>query len=116
MTSRRAIAARAATTTAFAIAGLLLATSAQAADRHVRIINETRHAMVEFHASGVGTNDWEEDILGQDTLGVGNSVTVNFGTDDICLYDFLGVFDDGDKVEKHRINVCEISSFRFTED
>ena len=46
----------------------------------------------------------------------GNSVTVNFGTDDLCLYDFLGVFDDGDKVEKHRINVCEISSFRFTED
>ena len=86
------------------------------ANKKVKIINETRHAMVEFHASGVGTNDWEEDILGQDTLGVGNSVTVNFGTDDICLYDFLGVFDDGDKVEKHRINVCEISSFRFTED
>jgi hypothetical protein len=86
------------------------------ANKKVKIINETRHAMVEFHASGVGTNDWEEDILGQDTLGVGNSVTVNFGTDDLCLYDFLGVFDDGDKVEKHRINVCEISSFRFTED
>jgi hypothetical protein len=86
------------------------------ANKKVKIINETRHAMVEFHASGVGTNDWEEDILGQDTLGVGNSVTVNFGTGDLCLYDFLGVFDDGDKVEKHRINVCEISSFRFTED
>ena len=86
------------------------------ANKKVKIINETRHAMVEFHASGVGTNDWEEDILGQDTLGVGNSVTVNFGTDDYCLYDFLGIFDDGDKVEKYRINVCEISSFRFTED
>jgi hypothetical protein len=93
------------------------ATSAVAdANKKVKIINETRHAMVEFHASRVGTNDWEEDILGQDTLGVGNSVTVNFGTDDYCLYDFLGVFDDGDKVEKRRINVCDIGSFRFTED
>ena len=116
MTSRRAIAARAATTTAFAIAGLLLATSAQAADRHVRIINETRHTMVHFYASNTAANTWEEDILGQDTLPVGGSVTVNFGTDDYCLYDFLGIFDDGDKVEKYRINVCEIGSFRFTEE
>jgi hypothetical protein len=86
------------------------------ANKKVKIINETRHAMVQFHASRVGTKDWEEDILGQDTLAVGGSVTVNFGTDEYCLYDFLGIFDDGDKVEKYRINVCEIASFRFTED
>ena len=110
------------TNTALALlaSGVLVAgfaTSAVAdANKKVKIINETRHAMVQFHASRVGTDSWEEDILGQDTLGVGNSVVVNFGTDDYCLYDFLGVFDDGDKVEKHRINVCEITSFRFTED
>ena len=100
-------------------AGALLVsfgTSAMAdANKKVKIINETRHVMVQFHASRVGTKDWEEDILGQDTVPVGGSVTVNFGTDDYCLYDFLGVFDDGDKVEKYRINVCEIGSFRFTE-
>jgi len=100
--------------------GALLASFATTAgadgNKKVKIINETRHAMVQFHASRVGTKDWEEDILGQDTLAVGSSVSVNFGTDDYCLYDFLGVFDDGDKVEKYRINVCEISSFRFTED
>jgi hypothetical protein len=96
---------------------LSFATAAIAdANKKVKIVNETRHAMVQFHASRVGTNDWEEDILGQDTLSVGGSVTVNFDTDDYCLYDFLGVFDDGDKVEKHRINVCEIGTFRFTED
>jgi hypothetical protein len=100
-----------------ALAAALVATPALAdANKKVKIINETRHDMVQFHASRVGTNDWEEDILGQDTLEVGKSVTVNFGTDDYCLYDFLGVFDDGDKVEKRRINVCEISSFRFTEN
>ncbi|MBI1212134.1 MAG: hypothetical protein GC190_11770 [Alphaproteobacteria bacterium] len=94
-----------------------VATSAFAdANKKVKIINETRHAMVQFHASRVGTNSWEEDILGRDTLGVGRSVVVNFGTDDYCLYDFLGVFDDGDKVQKRRINVCEIDTFRFTED
>lgn len=102
---------------ASAILAACFATSALAdTNKKVKIINETRHKMVQFHASRVGTNSWEEDILGQDVLDVGNSVTVNFGTDDYCLYDFLGVFDDGDKVEKRRINVCEISSFRFTED
>ena len=94
-----------------------LATTADAdANKKVKIINETRHAMVQFHASRVGTKSWEEDILGQDTLPVGGTVTVNFGTDDYCLYDFLGIFDDGDKVEKYRINVCDIGSFRFTEE
>ena len=101
-------------------AGALLVSFATGAvadtNKKVKIINETRHAMVQFHASRVGTKDWEEDILGQDTLSVGGSVVVNFGTDEYCLYDFLGIFDDGDKVEKYRINVCEISSFRFTED
>jgi len=101
-------------------AGAIVMSLAAAADansnKKVKIINETRHAMVQFHASHVGTKSWEEDILGQDTLPVGGSVMVNFGTDDYCLYDFLGVFDDGDKVEKHRINVCDITSFRFTED
>jgi hypothetical protein len=110
------------TTSALAmlVSGVLaagLATTAVAdANKKVKIINETRHAMVQFHASRVGTTDWEEDILGNDTLAVGSSVTVNFGTADYCLYDFLGVFDDGDKVEKHRINVCDIDTFRFTED
>lgn len=97
---------------AAALSGPALADS----NKKVRIINETRHTMVRFHASRVGTNSWEEDILGQDTLVVGASVTVNFGTDDYCLYDFLGIFDDGDKVEKRRINVCDISTFRFTEN
>jgi len=93
------------------------ATTADAdANKKVRIVNETRHTMVHFYASRVGTKSWEEDILGQDTLPVGGRVTVNFGTDDYCLYDFLGVFDDEDKVEKYRINVCEIDTFRFTEE
>lgn len=105
--------------TALAAGVLVLSFAASAtadANKKVKVINETRHAMVQFHASRVGTKDWEEDILGQDTVPVGGSVTVNFGTDDYCLYDFLGIFDDGDKVEKYRINVCEIGTFRFTEE
>ena len=98
---------------------LSLATSviAQAEDdRHVRIINETSHTMMRFYASNAGKSSWEEDILGESTLAPGASVVVNIddGTG-YCLYDFKGVFDDKDEVIKSRIDVCKVSSFRFTE-
>ncbi len=101
----------------FAAASLLTAASASAEDRRVRIINETRYTIVRFYASNVSENDWEEDILGRDVLRPGQSVTVNVddGTG-YCLYDFKAVFDDGDELVRSRIDVCKISSYRYTED
>ena len=101
----------------FATASLLTAANASAEDRRVRIINETRFTIVKFYASNVSENDWEEDILGRDVLSPGQSVTVNVddGTG-YCLYDFKAVFDDGDELVRKRIDVCKISSYRYTED
>ena len=92
--------------------------SAQAEeDRRVRIINETKHTMMRFYASNVGRTSWEEDILGQGSLGPGKSVVINIDDGSgYCLYDFKGVFDDGDEVIQNRIDVCKIESFRFTEN
>jgi hypothetical protein len=92
--------------------------SAQAEeDRRVRIINETKHTMMRFSASNVGQTSWEEDILGQSTLAPGSSVVINIDDGSgYCLYDFKGVFDDGDEVIQNRIDVCKIESFRFTEN
>jgi hypothetical protein len=92
--------------------------SAQAEeDRRVRIINETKHTMMRFYASNVGQTSWEEDILGQSTLAPGSSVVINIDDGSgYCLYDFKGVFDDGDEVIQNRIDVCKIESFRFTEN
>lgn len=85
-------------------------------NRRVKIINETSFDMVRFYGSNVGTDDWEEDILGKDILRAGRSVTINFddGTG-YCMYDFKAVFDDGDEVVARRKNVCELGSFRFTD-
>ncbi|MEQ1756457.1 MAG: hypothetical protein ABL973_20235 [Micropepsaceae bacterium] len=94
----------------------LIGPSVADSDKKVKIINETRHKIVHFYASRVGADNWEEDILGEDVLEVGGSVKVNFGTSEYCLYDFRAVFNDGDKVEKYRINVCEIDTYRYTED
>jgi hypothetical protein len=101
---------------ALAAASLIGAASAQAEDRHVRIINETSHTMVHFYASNVAENSWQEDILGRDVVKPGEDVNINIddGTGH-CKYDFLAVFDDGDKLERHNINVCEITYYRYGE-
>ena len=98
------------------LAGLASGTASAQEDRRVRIINETNHTIVRFFGSNAGTTDWEEDILGDDVLAPGQSVVINFddGTG-YCKFDFKAEFDDGDEVVKHGIDVCEISSFRFTE-
>lgn len=106
---------------AFAATIALAAVSASTAradgeDRRVRIINETNHTITHFYGSNVGTDQWEEDILGQDVLPPGKSVVINFDDGSgYCKFDFKATFDDGDEVVKNGIDVCEISSFRFTE-
>lgn len=98
------------------IAALLyLSTPATAADRVVEVFNETGQTMTEFYASVTSTNSWEEDILGDETLEDGDSVDVN--VDDgsgKCIYDFRAVFESGAEAVKRRVNVCQISTFRFT--
>lgn len=102
-----------------ALAGVFLlagTVSSQAEDRRVRIINETSWTMTYFYASNVGADTWEEDILGADVLPSGESVVINIddGTG-YCLYDFKAVFADGEELIRERVDVCEISSFRYHE-
>ena len=98
-----------------ALIGLAVA-PAYAQDRNVLIINETRHTIVEFYASNISRDIWEEDILGEDVLPVGQSVniTIDDGTE-ACLYDFKAVFDDGEELVRNRIDVCTIGTYRYTE-
>lgn len=84
--------------------------------KRVKVINETEHNIVQFFASRIGTNDWEEDILDVDILKPGEAVNVNFGNSDFCLYDFRAVFDDGDSLVRNRVNVCELDVYRYSED
>ena len=99
-----------------AAAGVSLATSAHAADRHVRIINATEHTMVRFYASNIDADDWQEDILGDSVVRPGDDVNINIDDGSgHCRFDFRAVFDDGEATVKHNIDVCSISSFRYTE-
>jgi len=84
-------------------------------DRRVLIINATGVTMTHFYASNSGQNDWQEDILGRDVLRSGASVRINIDDGSgACIYDFKARFSDGDELERYRINVCQISEYRYT--
>lgn len=104
-------------TLSLAAAGTVaLSATAHAANRNVTIINKTKHVIVSFYASNVGSNDWEEDILDTDMLKPGQRIQINIddGTG-YCKYDFKALFDDGDEVIQKGVNVCEIGEFSFTQ-
>lgn len=82
----------------------------------VRIVNKTDFVITEFYASRSSTNDWEEDMLDSDVMGSGEALTVRLDDgSQACKFDFRAVFDDGDVVERHNINICEIEQFYFTQ-
>lgn len=90
--------------------------SAQAADRHVTVKNGTSWQLRELYGSNVGTDDWQEDILGRDVLEPGESVDVNFDDGSgACKFDFKGVFADGEEVVSNNVDVCSVGKFTFTE-
>ena len=98
-----------------AASALLVAQAASAADRKVTIVNKTGETLTEFYASVQSTNDWEEDILGDDTVDDGDTFEANIDDGSgKCVYDFKGVFENGGEAIKKGVNVCQIATFTFT--
>ena len=95
-----------------AISGLVFTNQASAYNRHVDIVNEADQAIAEFHASNVGQDMWGPDLLGPYSLVPGDAIDLNFddGTG-YCRFDFLTVMEDGSRLVRPRVNVCEIASY-----
>lgn len=101
---------------AITLTALASANTAAAADRHVKVINKTKTAILSFYASRTSSNDWEEDILGEDVIMPGKSMVINIDDGSgACKYDFKGEFEDGEEVVKANVDVCKIGEFAFTE-
>lgn len=110
--ARRAVLAAAISAVAFGTMGFQ---SNDGQDRRVTIINATGVTMTHFYASNSGRNDWEEDILGQDVLRAGARIRINIDDGSgACIYDFKALFADGDELIRYRINVCQITEYRYT--
>lgn len=99
-------------TFALAALSLSLAVPAMAQERSVQIVNESGFTITSFFASTMGAADWQEDVLGGQAVGSGQSATVNFADTGECTYSFRAVFDDGDEAIQD-IDVCQVTSVTY---
>jgi hypothetical protein len=103
--------------TAFA-AALLFASAAHAEDLQFTLTNATGGTIVMFHASPVGVDEWEDDILGEQVLGPGESATVTIADGrDVCEYDMRFDFADEDGLEplEDTQDLCALGSYTVEE-
>ncbi len=104
-------------TSIVALAGAgALGDPAAAIDRHVRIVNESSHEIVAFHASYLGGDDGRPNLLGDNVLRPGGSVVLNLDDGSgYCRFGFRAVFADGVELRRNRVNICDIGTFRYTD-
>lgn len=90
--------------------------SARATDqRDFQLVNDSPMDIHEVYVSSVQTDDWEEDVLGQDILAAGNSVEIKFeaGVSGTCFYDLKVVTGKRQSVEVGNVNLCQSAAVIF---
>lgn len=97
---------------ALAAVTMTLALPALAQERSVQIVNQSGFTITNFYASTLGAADWQEDVLGGQAVGTGQSAMVNFADTGDCTYSFRAVFDDGDEAVQD-IDVCSVTSVTY---
>lgn len=89
---------------------------AEALDRRVRIVNESKQAIISFFGANVGVRDWPESLLGGDALKPGASVVLDLEDGSgYCRFRFRAIFDDGVELVRQSVNVCEVGTYRYTD-
>lgn len=89
---------------------------AAAADQEIEIVNDTGFTIWYLYISPVTSEDWEEDVLGDDILDTGSSVTVTLEGYDTSVFDIMMEDDEGDTYYKWDYDVSEDPSVVFTLD
>ncbi len=97
---------------ALAALSLSLAVPAVAQEKSVQIGNQSGFTIVNFFASTLGAADWQEDVLGGQSVGSGQAATVTFADTGECTYSFRAVFDDGDEAIQD-VDVCSVTTVTY---
>jgi hypothetical protein len=88
------------------------APAALAGQQDFTLINNTGYELKELYVAPSKSEDWQEDVLGRDTLGDGEQTNITFARDEgTCNWDLKVVYtDDNSSVEWHSVNLCDIST------
>ena len=84
--------------------------AAEAGAQDFTLVNETGVEIDKVYISPHDGDDWEEDILGKDTLPTGQSVDIKFNRDETAAQWDLRVEDkEGNAIEWENLNLLKIS-------
>lgn len=73
------------------------------------LVNQTGVEIYALFLSETTNDDWEEDVLGKNTLPNGARLDMNFHGRSACMWDILITDDEENEVEWTAINLCEAS-------
>lgn len=73
------------------------------------LVNQTGIEIYSLYLSESSTDEWEEDVLGEDVLPSGERLDITFSGGDSCLWDMMVTDDEGSNVTWTGINLCETS-------
>lgn len=80
------------------------------AKQDFKLVNKTGYELKALYVSPSKSDDWEDDILGQDTLADGQAVNVHFGAKThTCKWDLKVTYSDDDSnAVWHNIDLCTV--------
>jgi len=93
-----------------ALIGLAASAASAQGKQNFTIVNKSGQAINELYVSKASTDDWEEDILGKDTLPNGESLEITFSPKERAAKWDIKIVDDKGKEHKYfNLNLLEIS-------
>jgi hypothetical protein len=87
----------------------LLAAPTFAGTQDFTLVNQTGTEIYNLYISETSNEEWEEDVLGENTLASGGRLRVTFSGRSACLWDMLVKDEDENEVRWTGINLCEVS-------
>lgn len=79
------------------------------------VVNDTGYDIIYLYVSPDYSDDWEEDVLGNEIIPAGDSFEVSFsGYGDHCYFDFKAIDEDGDEYYKWDVDLCSEYYIIFT--
>jgi hypothetical protein len=92
------------------VVAIALSPVAMAGDQDFTLVNQTGVEIHKLYTSPHSSDEWEEDVLGKDTLDDGESIDVTFGKKEKAAHWDLRVEDEhGTAITWENLNLKEIS-------
>ncbi len=112
---------RLAATTAVVALGLLSNSKTTLAGDNLvfELSNSSAFTITEFYASPSEIDHWEENILAGADVYPYESMNININDGrDVCYYDVMTVFSDGEYIEEYDVDLCDLDGgyYEITED